>query len=309
MNFWRQSFGHAKRLAARRANARHSVLTKIGDSSTLKLASSVVLLLGCTVLAAAVRAYNHGTLNGGLSTKPLTVAAIPQGNGTVSRSNLGRRLSLQPEADRSRRRLGQRFIAPGHERAAITGTLTVGAQQFQVRIVRTQSDDGEAVEIALNNGAASLTWNAGEGAKSGASLASGTERQLTERLALDSPDQFIQAQLRMASYYTIARNVLPAGAGDADDYNGPMWDVVRVTEPKGEDAGQPLSLVRHYFLNSSTGLLEKVVSDEPGQTIVAELLGWTNQGGELLPTHIVWTRDKQVVMELTVGGFLTGPKA
>lgn len=288
---------------------RRAAVSRIRKSFALKFGSIVVLLIGCAMLAAAVRAHNRGTLNGVISTKPSTVTAIPQDNNRASRSDLGRRLSVQPEADRFRRKLGQRFVAAGKERATIAGTLSIGAQQFQVSLVRTQTDDGEAVAIALNGGAASLSWNGSEGAKSGASLASGLERQLTERLVLDSPDQFIQAQLRMTSYYTVARNVLPPGVGDADDYNGPSWDVVRVTEPKDASNGQPLSPVRHYFLNSSTGLLEKVVSDEPGQTIVAELSGWTNQGGELLPTHIVWTRDKQVVMEFTISGFLTGPKA
>jgi hypothetical protein len=140
-------------------------------------------------------------------------------------------------------------------------------------------------------------------------LANGVERSLIERVTLDSPDQFIQAQLRMASYYTIARNVMPPEANGGDEYNGPVWDVVRITEPKGEGGGRPLGPIRHYFLNSSTGLPEKVVSDEQGQTIVAELSGWINQGGELLPTRIVWSRDKQIIMELTVKGFFAGPGA
>lgn len=277
-------------------------------SGALRSLSIVALLMGAALLAAAGHVYSYRTAKPGSVTGTSPVLPLAQSIGNP-RGSLYRKLSLQPEADRFRRKLGHRFLAPGHERATIAGTLTIGTQQYQVRLARTQSDDGEAVEIALNGGAASLTWNASEGAKSGASLASGAERQLIERLALDSPDQFIQAQLRMASYYTIARNVLPAGAGDADDYSGPAWDVVRITEPKDASNGQPLSPVRHYFLNSSTGLLEKVVSNEPGQTIVAELSGWTNQGGELLPTHIVWSRDKQVVMELTVTGFLTGPRA
>lgn len=270
--------------------------------------SLVVVLVTCSVaLGIAVRAYTRTAIHPTSISKSTPLPAPQAGKAQPSR--LQAKLALQPEADRFRRRLGERFTKPGRESATLVGTLSVGAQQYQVRIVRTQKDDGEALEVALGGGPASLTWNANEGAKSGASLANGVERPLIERLALDSPDQFIQAQLRMASYYTIARNVMPAEAHGGDDYTGPVWDVVRVIEPKGEGGGLPLSPVRHYFLNSSTGLLEKVVSDEQGQTIVAELSGWTNQGGELLPTHIVWRRDNQVIMELTVNGFLTGPRA
>ena len=283
-------------------------LKKAYVSPAARFGLIVAVFIGSALLTAAVRAHYNGRVNSGAVATALATIPLVQ-SGSVSGNSLQTRLALQPEADRFRRTLGQRFLTPGHELATISGTLNAGAQQYQVRIVRTQSANGEGVEIALNGGPASLTWNATEGAKSGAAPSSGAERQLIERLALDSPDQFIQAQLRMASYYTIARNVMPAEAHGSDDYNGAVWDVVRVTEPKGASSGQPLSPVRHYFLNSSTGLLEKVVSEEQGQAIVAELSGWTNQAGELLPTHIVWSRNNQVVMEFTVSGFLTGSTA
>jgi hypothetical protein len=304
-----QSLRKTKGPAIGSVKARSSALSKFGDSTALSMTSIVLLLISSAVFAAAVRTHNPRTANGVLSTKPLTVTGTTQSNSTPERISLRTRLSLQPEADRLRRTLGKRFLAPGYERANTAGTLSVGAKQYQVRIVRTQTDDGEVVEIVLGGEPALLTWSWIEGAKSGARLANGVERSLIERVTLDSPDQFIQAQLRMASYYTIARNVMPPEANGGDEYNGPVWDVVRITEPKGEGGGRPLGPIRHYFLNSSTGLPEKVVSDEQGQTIVAELSGWINQGGELLPTRIVWSRDKQIIMELTVKGFFAGPGA
>lgn len=183
-----------------------STVTKIVGSRTRWAVLVVAVLMGSVLLVAAVHAYNHSTLNGVNFTKPSTALPLRQ---TTARQGgkLQSRLSFQPAADKLRRRLGQRFTMPGPERQTLVGTLTFGAQQLPVRIVRTQNDDGEQVEIEQGPGGASLTWSATDGAKSGASLANGIERQLIERLALDSADQFILAQLRGDSYYTVARNV------------------------------------------------------------------------------------------------------
>lgn len=283
-----------------------SRLRQIAGSRTRWAALIFAVLMGSVLLAAAVRAYNHSTPEMVTGTKPSSVFSSPQIPTTMSAASQGR-LQLQPEADRFRRRLGQRFVASGREKALMIGVLTIGSNAQPVSIIRTQGDDGENLQIALGGGAPSLSWNVKEGAKSGAGPASTAERQLLERVALDSPDQFILAQLRGASYYTIARNVMPAEAQGSEDYNGPVWDVVRVTEGQDKGVNLLLSATRHYFINSSTGLLEKVVSEEQGEAIVAELSGWLNQGGEIVPARIVWKRSGQVLMQLTVTNWSTGP--
>lgn len=275
--------------------------TTIGRSALI-----VAVVAGSLVLAAAVRAYNHSTPEIVSATKPPAVFPSLQ-VGEKQRTDLHSRLSLQPEADRFRRRLGQRFLASGREKTLIIGTLTIGSNSQPVSIARAQADDGEGVQIALGGGLPSLSWNASEGAKSGTVRASPDERQLIERVVLDSPDQFILAQLREASYYTIARNVMPAEARGSEDYQGPVWDVVRVSERQDRDFSLLLSATRHYFINPSTGLLEKVVAEEQGEAIVAELSGWLNQGGEIVPTRIVWKRNGQVFMQLSAINVSTGP--
>src|SRR5262249_19710900 len=117
--------------------------------------------------------------------------------------NFYSRLALQPEADRYRRLLGKRFLAPGREVAVMSGTITLGAERYTAHISRIQNDNGESLSIGLNDGPASLTWNAKDGAKAVGNKATGNQRALIERLALDSPDQFILAQTRGASYYTV----------------------------------------------------------------------------------------------------------
>src|SRR5258708_487475 len=91
--------------------------------------------------------------------------------------------------------------------------------------------------------------------------AAGTERSLIERLALDSPDQFVLAQLRGASYYTVARDVMPTSAGGSDDYNGPLWDVIRLGEPQTSKSA-PLSHWRIFHINSASSLIDRSISDE-----------------------------------------------
>lgn len=283
----------------KKLTVRSSTSTRINRLRVRWAGLIVAVLMGTALLAVAVRAYNHATLNPVIPTKA-TAPRLLQGNSAVQRGAPYARLSLQPEADKLRRRLGQRFLAPGRERTAIVGSLTIGGQQLPVLIVRTQNDDGENVEIGLNGGPASLTWSAIEGAKSGGGLPNSSERLLIERLALDSPDQFIQAQLRGASYYTVARSAMPAEANGVDDYAGPVWDLVRIGEPSGAGANRPVSLSRLYYINSSTGLIDKIAYQEQGDTVIAELSDWTNQAGELEPRRIIWKRNNQIVLQLTV---------
>jgi hypothetical protein len=179
---------------AKTGNAKNALVSAIAGSFVGRWALIAIAVLSCAVLVVAVRAYSRGTPNVATPAKHSTPALL-QVTTTPQRGRLQSQLSLQPEADRFRRRLGQRFIAPGRERATLVGTLTIGAQQYQVRIFRTQGDDGEQVEISLNGAPASLTWNKNDGAKSAGSTAAGIERSLIERLALDSPDQFILAQV------------------------------------------------------------------------------------------------------------------
>jgi hypothetical protein len=134
------------------------------------------------------------------------------------------------------------------------------------------------------------------------------EHRLIERIALDSPDQFILAQLRGASYYTVATKVVPEEALESHNYNGPAWDVVRVKELDRAGLASPESPWRMYYINSETGLIERIISSEQGEPILAELLEWSNHQGELMPGRIRWTRNKQVIMELVFSGVAYGAR-
>lgn len=211
-----------------------------------------------------------------------------------------RNLSLQPEAFNMSRRLGQRFAAGKREKSILFGTLTIGSEQRAVQTTRMQTDTGEQVEIAVVGSLAGLTWEASQGALSSGTRATGSDRELIERLVLDSPDQFVLAQLRGASYFTVARNVRPADAGD--NYKGPLWNIVRINDPEQDETKRPQSRWRLYYLNAVTGLIERIESEVQGQRISTQLT-WTEVEGEKVPAQITWTRQGQTLMQYRLTSF------
>jgi len=252
------------------------------------LAATVVLsVLGFTAGRARTKS--------GHASSPVPVRAnvsIP-GEGAPASSVATRNLSLQPEAFNLGRRLGRRFAANSREQSVLSGTLTIGSDQQDVRVARQQTNDGEEIEIAING--TRLTWKASEGAMSTSSRATGAERELIEQLVLDSPDQFVLAQLRGASYYMVARDVRPAEANDA--YVGPLWNIVRVDDSDLDEQRRPESRWRLYYLNTTTGLIDKVVSEVRGETIEAEISGWAKLAGEEVPTQITWSSQGRTLMQ------------
>jgi hypothetical protein len=98
----------------------------------------------------------------------------------------------------------------------------------------------------------------------------------------------------------MAHNVRPLEAGDSDDYEGPVWDMVRVVESTSRSNNKPFSDWRIYYFDSSTGLIGKILSQEGGENVIAEVSSWVEQDGETLPTRITWTKDKQLLMELNI---------
>lgn len=260
----------------------------------------VVVLLG-TLAFVAGRPRRHAKPEEKKRTMPPRERQVVQ----VLSANTGgprpRNLSLQPEAFNMGHRLGKRFSPGKRERSILIGTLTIGSEQRIVQTTRTQTDDGEQVEIKIAGSPGSLTWDRNQGALSSGSRATGSDRQLVERLALDSPDQFVLAQLRGASYYMVAPNVRPVNAGD--NYTGPLWNIIRVGDPEPDEAKRPESRWRLYYLNAVTGLIDRIESEAQGQRIVAELSAWTDQDGEKTPTQITWTHLGQTLMQYRLTNF------
>lgn len=205
-------------------------------------------------------------------------AAISHGGSTLSR---------QPEALRVSRRLGKRFEPSSRAASVLTGKVSIGGSEQPLTIIRRQSDQGEDVEVRL----------AGR-------IVKGDSREnqlLAERLTYDSQDYFVLAQLAGASYYTVSRFVRPDHA--PDNYEGPLWTVVRVDDPSLDKETRQASKWRLFYLNSITGLVDKIVSEENGQPIEASFSDWTERGGEKFPATIAWTSHGQILMTLNLTNF------
>jgi hypothetical protein len=199
-------------------------------------------------------------------------------------------------------------MAPGREASLLVGTLVVDGERMPIRMLRRQNDDGEDLSISLNSEQALLTWDDKLGPRSRGAKAGGLEQLIIERLALDSPEQFVYAQVRGVSYDTLARDVRPESAGGADGYSGQLWNLVRLEEPTDESREKPISRWRVYHINTKTGLIDQITSQEDGQTIIAELTDWTVSDGESAPTRIIWKRDGKTIMDLTLTSIGFGPR-
>ncbi|MFL6255317.1 MAG: hypothetical protein ACJ74T_09850 [Pyrinomonadaceae bacterium] len=217
----------------------------------------------------------------------------------------GRNLALQPAALGLGRKLGQRFLKAGREVTVLEGALTQGSDSRRVVVHRVQDDAGERVEVTVAGGGAPLTWDAIDGAVQAGRPADAEETALAKRIALDGPDQFVLAQLRGASYTVVGRSVR-ADEGGGEGYAGPLYDVVRVGEPARVEGSAPAW--RLYYLDTKTGLLDRVATEEGGERVEAALMGWVEREGEWQPSHITWSRQGQVFMELAVTNAAHGPK-
>jgi hypothetical protein len=210
-----------------------------------------------------------------------------------------RNLSLQPEAAKLSKRLGQRFTGSESDVSVLLGEITTGETRIPLRIVRKQDERGESVEISANGRA--LIWSASHGA-TGDTAVTELDRSLIERLVFDSADAFVLAQLRGASYQVVVKNVR-ADLGGAGNYNGPLWTVVRVSYEGADSEAKPESVARMFYINSRTGLLDKVTSEIRGEEIEAIMDGWTTKDGETFPSVIRWSTAGRPIMELRVINF------
>ena len=146
------------------------------------------------------------------------------------------------------RQLGKRFSPSSHSVTAFSGQISLSGTQQPMSLTRRQTEGGEMVELRLAN---RIDLERRGGNENKCSTPTESERLLLKRLILDSPHNFVLAQLRGASYFTVARNVRPINA--TDGYDGPLWNLVRVDEPQVNESRSALSTWRSYYINVCYG--------------------------------------------------------
>ena len=249
--------------------------------NTLLAGALVALLVSATSIILISRAS---------TTKPIEPILSPKS------TTRPRNLSLRPEALGVSRQLGNRFKSINQGISTVVGTLSVNGEQQPLVLMRRQTDSGETVEMQI--GDRNLRWNEKDSLTVTNGSRTKTDRLLAERLILDSPDQFVLAQLRGAGYFTVARNVRPVDAGA--DYSGPIWNIVRVDEPEQQDENvRAISTWRLFYINIRTGLPDHIEYQLDGQDIRTDFGEWSEQNGEQTPTRVTWSSGGQVIMEFT----------
>jgi hypothetical protein len=206
-----------------------------------------------------------------------------------------RNLAAQPEAFKlSRRTGGERFRSKTPAGVIMHGLISTATNRQTVQISRFQNDSGERVEVAVAGAASPLSWDPSAGARTATGVLDLASRALLERLTFDSADEFILAQLRGAAYSVVARNVRPDDA--PEDYSGALWDVVRVDDPEHDEEKKPLNPWRLYYINTRTGLIDKIAYDSQGDRIEVNFVDWADQQGEKFPSTITWTSHGQTLL-------------
>ena len=261
-------------------------------SRKLIVVGVLCVAIGVTVFITYARSRSVSRIVFQQSLQGISTGALANGADT-------RNLALQPEAFKLVRRIGgERFRSKTPAAVIMQGVLSTGTNRQNVQISRYQTDNGERVEVVLAGAPAPLSWDATSGARISAGVPDLPSRALLERLTFDSVDQFILAQLRGASYNVVVRNVRPDDA--ADDYSGAIWDVVRVDDPEPDQAKKPLSAWRLYYINTKTGLIDRIVCDSEGTRIEANFSDWTDQTGEKFPSAITWTNNGRTLMSFNL---------
>lgn len=253
----------------------------------------LVVVIGGIVVLAARKASDEAQA-------PQLPAQESVSTGPAKAASRFRNLSFQPEAAKLGVKLGQRFIGSDSDVSVLIGEVVTNETRMPVRVIRRQDKQGESVEITGSG--KSLAWSASHSSKTVGSL-NEVDGSLIERVVFDSADAFVLAQLRGASYQVVAKNVR-ADLDGADNYDGPLWTVVRIGYSGADIETKPETPFRFYYINARTGLLDKVISEVQGEEVVATLDGWITQGGETFPSVVRWSTGGRQIMEFKVITFV-----
>lgn len=215
---------------------------------------------------------------------------------TVKRSAYVRRSNLSPKLVSHLNALGDRLEKPGRERLYLTGTLS-RANDSQIQEVVAVFEFPERLRLIMQKGSQTrvITFD-GKHAN-----ADPVDEDLIETLVYGSAEHFFDTQMQgMATRLLGSRFLLHRGS--TADYNGPYYDVYKVTDQVKTSAER--EQLRLYYFNSDTLLLERVAYEitRNGSTVkVEERLGdWTREQGQQVARRIERFENGESVFVLTV---------
>jgi hypothetical protein len=78
---------------------------------------------------------------------------------------------------------------------------------------------------------------------------------------------------------------------------------VRVDDPERDIEKLPRSPWRLYYTNTTTGLIDRIVSEVQGRRITAEISSWSESNGERVPTQVTWKGEGRIIMQYSATSF------
>ena len=253
----------------------------------------LTLSIACLVLTALTFAAS-----GKLRTAYIENSQSAPGPARAKRGAYVRASALSAKLVSHLKAMGDRLEKPGRERLSITGTLA--------RANNSQAEEVTALwefpdRLRLTKQARVITFD-GEQVKADGRPPDETEQELIETLVYGSAEHFFNTQMQgMATRLLGSRFLLHRGS--TADYNGPYYDVYKVSDQIKTSADQREQLKLYYF-NSDTLLLERVAYEitRNGVTVkVEERLGdWTKEDGQQVARRIERLENGESVFVFTV---------
>ena len=163
--------------------------------------------------------------------------------------------------------LGNRFESPAQGRSMVTATLTRSkGEPRQFTIIRELPDKLRIEETVLTT--QRTIGHDGNRPWARAGSLSAEDLLLIETIVRDSVEHFIAGQARGDATFHLG-DMFRADDGSNQNYDGPFHDILRVDDafetPEGTKTRPTL-----FYLNSRTGLLEKIVYEREEGRIEVE---------------------------------------
>jgi hypothetical protein len=216
------------------------------------------------------------------------------------------RATLDRHVIRALDALGNRFESPTQGRSIVTATLTrnTGQPQTTLTIIRELPDKLRIEETSLTPRTFGYD---GANAWVGGAPASPEDLQFIESFVRDSVEHFITGQARGDATFHLG-DMFRSDDGSDPNYSGPFHDLLRVDDVFRTAQGSQ-SRPTLFYLNSRTGLPERIVYDRQGDAakILVEFSAWLTIAGQKTPGRIVWKENGNVTKQLTVSQVTFAP--
>ena len=202
--------------------------------------------------------------------------------------------------------LGNRFESPAQGRSIMTATfMRSKGEPRQFTIIRELPDKLRIEETVLTT----QRTIGHDGNRPWARTGSLSEEdlRLIETLVRDSVEHFIAGQARGDATFHLG-DMFRADDGSNQNYEGPFHDILRV-----DDAFETLEGTKTrptlFYLNSRTGLLEKIAYEREEGKIEVEFREWITIANQKTPGRITWKENGSVTNQLVITQVAFSPVA